>query len=796
MQRFFDVVQNREGNAIPNALVYVYAASGGLATLYSNNSVTVAPNPVTTNEDGEYGFYAANGTYRLTITAAGYTSDSRPGVVLFDPSDAGAISSNNVSFVQAGTGAVTRTVQAKLRDTYSILDFGALEGSTANQTTTLQTAIDAVSAAGGGDLLIPDGTFYVTGLAMKANVTLVGQSKSAILKMFSTSGVRDMITVTGQSNCTFRNLTIDLSNATGVGGAGSIAIRHGAVAQAANNLRVDNVDFINNNPGTTYNAFIDSYCSVVSRGMFIENCNFDGKFAIRILPNVAPSAPPSSTACGNFIIRDNVCKNAILFLQIRSGVRYDFDMIDSVVVSGNQVYSVPDYPTATNGSAPMELWNITDLTVTTNTLYTGSRGFSCNYCKAASFVGNSAYDQTQYFLEMGSSDDVVITGNTAKDCKAFVNDTASNASMGSKNVTISENVISGGNIGEVGYNDNVLGSAITISDDGNFDTTISQVARSANIATITTPAAHRYIVGQQVVVTATTNTSFNGTVTIASVPTATTFTYANAGSDLSTTADTGTIAITASSGYQNWRIADNVFTGLKSTDTVFYIQGRFTNGFVIESNYVLQSDVTQQLRTVYVTNEGAATNASNIFIRNNIIRRTANITTGDINVGTYPAANTSRGVYIDIRPSTSTNIVVENNYISFTGTDSRGIGSIALGHTQTAGALANSRFVGNRIEGAYSGSGGSNAVRAEYTSTSFMYMNNDVSGVTSGAETLNAAIVYRRTKREFEGTTTPATGTYLLGDRVWNSTPVVGQPKSWVCTVAGTPGTWTSEGNL
>lgn len=42
----------------------------------------------------------------------------------------------------------------------------------------------------------------------------------------------------------------------------------------------------------------------------------------------------------------------------------------------------------------------------------------------------------------------------------------------------------------------------------------------------------------------------------------------------------------------------------------------------------------------------------------------------------------------------------------------------------------------------------------------------------------------------------PATGTFAVGDRVVNSAPAVGQPKAWVCTVAGTPGTWVSEGNL
>ena len=42
----------------------------------------------------------------------------------------------------------------------------------------------------------------------------------------------------------------------------------------------------------------------------------------------------------------------------------------------------------------------------------------------------------------------------------------------------------------------------------------------------------------------------------------------------------------------------------------------------------------------------------------------------------------------------------------------------------------------------------------------------------------------------------PTTGTWLAGDRIINSTPTVGQPKSWVCTVGGNSGTWVSEGNL
>lgn len=54
----------------------------------------------------------------------------------------------------------------------------------------------------------------------------------------------------------------------------------------------------------------------------------------------------------------------------------------------------------------------------------------------------------------------------------------------------------------------------------------------------------------------------------------------------------------------------------------------------------------------------------------------------------------------------------------------------------------------------------------------------------------------------FNSTTTtytgaaPTAGLWQRGDRCVNGAATVGQPKAWLCTVAGTPGTWVSEGNL
>lgn len=46
------------------------------------------------------------------------------------------------------------------------------------------------------------------------------------------------------------------------------------------------------------------------------------------------------------------------------------------------------------------------------------------------------------------------------------------------------------------------------------------------------------------------------------------------------------------------------------------------------------------------------------------------------------------------------------------------------------------------------------------------------------------------------GSAAPVAGTWDRGDWVINTLPAVGSPKGWRCTVAGTPGTWVSEGNL
>lgn len=46
------------------------------------------------------------------------------------------------------------------------------------------------------------------------------------------------------------------------------------------------------------------------------------------------------------------------------------------------------------------------------------------------------------------------------------------------------------------------------------------------------------------------------------------------------------------------------------------------------------------------------------------------------------------------------------------------------------------------------------------------------------------------------GTALPTAGTYGKGDIIWNTNPVAGGTVGWVCTAAGSPGTWKSFGTI
>jgi hypothetical protein len=113
----------------------------------------------------------------------------------------------------AGTGAVSRSVAAKLADFVSIRDFGATGNDTTDDTAAIQAAENA-AAAGGFGLWFPGGTYMInTGGLTKLAVNWRSDG-SATIKAATGTWTNQFISAIGASNWSIEGFVFDTTNVT------------------------------------------------------------------------------------------------------------------------------------------------------------------------------------------------------------------------------------------------------------------------------------------------------------------------------------------------------------------------------------------------------------------------------------------------------------------------------------------------------------------------------------------------------------------------------------------------------
>lgn len=259
MQPYQNNFQDRRGNAIAGAFVQVLTAAGAPATIYSDNGVTVASNPLTTDADGEFVFYASNGEYEIVVTSPLLPTAVRIApIFLFDPQDAGiqaeAIVGLNATTIPDGTvfyakgrdtsndgGGGTFTYSAAsvatadggivftpsagggrfLREGYTaagfngpvnVLWFGAkVNDSTTVVTTAFQNALNTARPV----LVPPTSGFYRTGAGLTGveGSGLIGYGEPAKIKLVGDT-TQSVLSCTGLTNFTIDGVVLDDDEAT------------------------------------------------------------------------------------------------------------------------------------------------------------------------------------------------------------------------------------------------------------------------------------------------------------------------------------------------------------------------------------------------------------------------------------------------------------------------------------------------------------------------------------------------------------------------------------------------------
>ena len=157
---------------LPYATCTVYE-TGTLvkAALYSDDGVTPLTNPFTASSTAQVLFYAANGRYDLKVFKSGYVPVTIPNIELDDllaPSGSGS-----VGYLPAGTGAVATTVQAKLRESVSVQDFGAVGNGSADDTAAFVAACTYASPRNLAVLVPGTSSFYALTALTNANKELL-----------------------------------------------------------------------------------------------------------------------------------------------------------------------------------------------------------------------------------------------------------------------------------------------------------------------------------------------------------------------------------------------------------------------------------------------------------------------------------------------------------------------------------------------------------------------------------------------------------------------------------------------
>jgi hypothetical protein len=244
-----------------------------------------------------------------------------------------------VSYTPAGAGAVTTTVQAKLRQTVSIKDFGAVGDGVTNDTAAIQAAFNS----GAGAVYAPSGTYLISSVQPASNQYIYGDGASTIFKQVASGNFVRPFLINTRSFVTLDNFAIDGNGNAQAPGEQN----HGVFIADSTDINVYNLS-VHDCQGDSIGIYSNTN-SILSRRIRIQNCtvyNY-GRCGIVI----------SGTGAFNVLIDSNIC---------RVGTR-----VTTSTSGGNSIHlELDSNPPASPGYVTISN-NVTDDPITSSGIFLG-----------------------------------------------------------------------------------------------------------------------------------------------------------------------------------------------------------------------------------------------------------------------------------------------------------------------------------------------------------------------------------------------------------------------------------------
>lgn len=202
--------------------------------------------------------------------------------------------------------------------------------------------------------------------------------------------------------------------------------------------------------------------------------------------------------------------------------------------------------------------------------------------------------------------------------------------------------------------------------------TVTVKARTGNVATLTTSSAHGFAVGERVTVSGI-DSSFNGTFTITSLPSNTTFTFSNSGSDIVSTVVNGGTVSAKSRVVSSYSITGNIVTvSTPNAHGVIFGESVTISGIpAINGTYeVIGIPTTNTFTFSKTASNTASTDVTNAFVEmSGTIPSSAVVPDGTATVGgSLPLASSSgtAGVSDNIAETSAGGYAIKKNDVQFT----------------------------------------------------------------------------------------------------------------------------------
>lgn len=437
-QQFFD----NSGNVLTGGKLWSYQAGTTTpqTTYTSASGVTAHTNPIVLDSAGRVAtgeiWVTAGQNYKFVLmTSANVTIATWDNITGINGT---GITSNavNVVYDPAGTGAVATTVQAKLRETVSVKDFGAVGNGVADDTAAFLAAMTAAYS-----VYVPEGTYKVDAsnsdgcrITSGSGYHLFGEGEKSIIKR-------------GSYNPSKANIIFD----------------SGSASTFIDDVKFSNLKFLGDvatlGHDETYGLMLE--LGGVRR-VVIEKCYFEGPRCDAIQLSSGPGGPSSERHNFDVVIRDCVFNGVVYGVD---GGRNAISVIDvdGILIEGNSFrdWSRNDMPGSIDFEPNFSFGVIKNVRVCnnkfTNTAGTaGHVAFACDnippanqqnwvitgneFSGATGTSGAAVYiltEKTTPSAPSSNGQNILIANNTATNCNWFVD-----KFKGSVNgITISNNIV-------------------------------------------------------------------------------------------------------------------------------------------------------------------------------------------------------------------------------------------------------------------------------------------------------------------------------------------------------------------